>query len=107
MHTSPDNVSRPYFTDPPSTYASRDVLDFGIDTTFDFSDVDFGLPLLQPITEVEKAPCIGNVQNAEQPPHSGTRTPDVRNSISLGMQAFKKSLWQLYHRRKIMAMQNS
>jgi hypothetical protein len=94
MHTSPDAVSRPFFADPSSNYTPRDVLNFGIDTTFDFSDIDFGLPPLPPLPEAERPPYIVNFPVNEQPPRSGTRTPDVRNSIDLGTQAFKKSLWQ-------------
>ena len=94
MHTSPGAVSRPFFADPTSTYTPRDVLNFGIDTTFDFSDVDFGLPPLPPMLEAEKPSYVAHAFVNEQPPGSGTRTPNVRNSIDLGTQAFKKSLWQ-------------
>ena len=94
MHTSPDTGSRPFFADPASNYTPRDVLNFGIDTTFDFSDIDFGLPPLPPMPEPEKPTYVANFPVNEQPPGSGTRTPDVRNSINLGTQAFRKSLWQ-------------
>ena len=94
MHTSPGATPRPFFADPASTYTPRDVLNFGIDTTFDFSDIDFGLPPLPTIPEAEKPLYVANISVNEQAPGSGTRTPDVRNSINLGTQAFRKSTWQ-------------
>ena len=94
MHTSPGAVSRPFFADPASTYTPRDVLNFGIDNTFDFSDIDFGLPPLPPFPEADKSLDVAHIPVNEQPSGSGTRTPNVRNSINLGTQAFKKSLWQ-------------
>jgi hypothetical protein len=100
MHTSPDAVSRPYFADPAASYTPRDVLNFGIDTTFDFSDIDFGLPPLPPMPEAENQPYMPNLPVNEQLPGSGTRTPDVRNSINLGTQAFKESLWQFIPSQK-------
>jgi hypothetical protein len=94
MHTSPDAVARPLFADPASTYTPRDVLNFGIDTTFDFSDIDFGLPPLPPLPEAERPTYTANNLANEQAPGSGTRTPELRNSINLGTQAFRKSVWQ-------------
>jgi hypothetical protein len=94
MHTSPDAVARPLFADATSTYTSRDVLNFGINTTFDFSDIDFGLLPLPPLPEAERPPYTANNVANEQAPGSGTRTPELRNSISLGTQAFRKSVWQ-------------
>jgi Fungal specific transcription factor domain/Fungal Zn(2)-Cys(6) binuclear cluster domain len=94
MHTSPDAVARPLFADPASTYTPRDVLNFGIDTTFDFSDIDFGLPPPPPLPEAERPTYTANNLANEQAPGSGTRTPELRNSINLGTQAFRKSVWQ-------------
>jgi hypothetical protein len=94
MHTSPDAVARPLFADPASTYTPRDVLNFGIDTAFDFSDIDFGLPPLPPLPEAEKPTHTANSLVNDLIPGSGTRTPELRNSINLGTQAFRKSVWQ-------------
>jgi hypothetical protein len=94
MHTSPDAVARPLFADPASTYTPRDVLNFGIDTTFDFSDIDFGLPPLPPLPEAERPTYTASNLVNEQAPGSGARTPELRNSINLGTQAFRKSVWQ-------------
>jgi hypothetical protein len=94
MHTSPAAASRPHFADPTSNHAPRDVLNFGMNSTFEFSGIDFGLPPLQQTLEAEKTPYISDVPVGEQHPGSGTRTPDVRDSINLGTQAFRKSLWQ-------------
>ena len=93
MQTSPS------MADPTSqVWTPRDVLNFGIDTTFDFGDIDFGLSTL-PVPAggaSDRLPPLLPIpaERYDQVPASGTRTPDVRNSINLGTQAFKKSLWQ-------------
>ncbi len=84
--------------DPTQVWTPRDVLNFGVDT-FNFSGIDFDLPSL-PVPgqlanyQADKPGLYTNPTGDLQGPASGTRTPDVRNSINLGTQAFKKSLWQ-------------
>jgi hypothetical protein len=79
-------------TDQPFT--TRDVLNFGAETTWE-------LPIFKPsfpIQIIDEDPQIQQHPRLEgrvlRNPASGTRTPDIRNSINLGAQAFKDSLWQ-------------
>ena len=83
----------------PTVWTPRDVLNFGVDTLNFSENFDFCLPIV-PVPgqlanyQVEKPNLATYPTGDLQGPASGTRTPDVRNSINLGTQAFKKSLWQ-------------
>ena len=93
MQTSPGAGPRGYLGDPSSqVYTPRDVLNFAIDPVFDLSDIDFGLPM----PTFDKPPQVSTFsgERGDMPFDGGTRTPDMRKSISLGTQAFKRSLWQ-------------
>lgn len=73
---------------------TRDVLNFGVYTAWD-------LPIFEPsfpLQVIDEDPQISHYPRLEgqvvRNSASGTRTPDIRNSINLGAQAFKDSLWR-------------
>lgn len=71
----------------------RDVLDFGIDSTFEFTNV-YSMPGM--ITSEQQNPLYPATKlDGEDHPgnRSGYTTPGVRRSISLGTQAFRESMW--------------
>jgi hypothetical protein len=74
-------------------YSSRDVFDFGLDTSLDFTDID-----LDWITTYDSQATFSNSNsyyiNQSQPLTRGQQTPDIRNGFSLGAQAFQNSLWR-------------
>ncbi len=71
----------------------RDVLDFNIDTSFEFTNA-YSMPTMLS-NEQHNLPFLHARVEGED--HSGSRsgytTPGIRRSISLGTQAFKESLW--------------
>lgn len=74
--------------------SSRDVFDFGMDTSLDFTDMDFGWIDSQntsgPVNfnfSVFPDSVIGQELNG------GQKTPDVSTGINLSTVAFEKSLW--------------
>ncbi|TVY85354.1 hypothetical protein LSUE1_G000279 [Lachnellula suecica] len=77
----------------PQHYSGRDVFNFGMDSSLDMNEVDFGWinsqnslrqlqPTWNPPLEVE----------VEQPPIH--RTPDVTSGITAGAEAYSKSVWR-------------
>lgn len=79
-------------TDQPFT--TRDVLNFGADTTWELPTFEptFPLQIIDEDPQIQQYPRVEG--RGLRNPTSGTRTPDMRNSINLGAQAFKDSLWQ-------------
>lgn len=76
----------------PQAYESRDVFNFGIDSSLEFNDLDFGWITSQN----SRAPTFNfnMLPDYSDPPlDHGQQTPDVRGTISLGTEAFQKSLW--------------
>ena len=71
----------------------RDVLDFNIDNSFEFTDAYS----MTNMFSNEQQPVTYPIARADGEDHSGSRsgytTPGIRRSISLGTQAFKESLW--------------
>lgn len=77
----------------PQSYSSRDVFNFGIDSSLDLDDLDFGW--------ISSQNGKGSGVNSNQLPENndlalehGQKTPDVRSGITLGAEAFQKSLWR-------------
>lgn len=77
----------------PQPYASRDVFDFGIDTSLDFNDVDIDW-----ITNLNSQAPLSSFHlphdYRDQPLHPGQQTPNMSNSFNLGAKAFQNSLWR-------------
>src|SRR5277367_5833174 len=59
---------------------TRDFLDIGVDFSFDLPEVDFGIPG----PPAERPSYLLTAGPDAHQNGSGTRTPDMRNSISLG-----------------------
>jgi hypothetical protein len=71
--------------------SSWDVLNFGIDSSLDFNDMDLGWITSHNETSILSynfLPDYGDLQLDH-----GQQTPDVHPSINLGAEAFRKSLW--------------
>jgi len=81
------------FMDQP--YCSRDVFNFGMESSLDFNDMDFGWISSQ---NNQTANINFNFNVCPEPTidqalDRGQQTPDVNSGISLSTQAFQKSLW--------------
>jgi hypothetical protein len=76
----------------PQSDGSWDVLNFGIDSSLEFNDMDLGW-----ITSQNNQAAMFNyntIPDVDDPPlDRGQQTPDVQSSINLGAEAFQKSLW--------------
>jgi hypothetical protein len=74
-------------------YYGRDVFNFGMESSLDFNDADFGWissqNARQPIFNYGAAPEIERERLVRD-----TRTPDVSTGISAGAEAYQKSFWQ-------------
>jgi hypothetical protein len=75
-------------------YSGRDVFNFGMESSLDFNDIDFGWMISsqnarQPAWNYGAAPEL-----ERERPVRDTRTPDVSTGISAGAEAFRKSIWQ-------------
>jgi hypothetical protein len=97
MPTSPDSLAAaaPHSLDfiQQSYYAGRDVFNFGMESSLDFNEIDFGWITSQNA----RLPAwnYGAAPEAEQAlPLRETRTPDVTSGISAGAEAFQKSIWR-------------
>jgi hypothetical protein len=71
--------------------SSWDVLNFGIDSSLDFNDMDLGWMTSHNQTSMFNYNMFTDYN--DPPPDRGQQTPDVQPSISLGTEAFRKSLW--------------
>jgi hypothetical protein len=74
------------------TYSSWDVFNFGMESSLEFNDMDLGW-----INSQNNYAPIGNphvtFETNDSTVDKGQETPDVQSSISLGAEAFSKSLW--------------
>ena len=77
----------------PEHYSGRDVFNFGMDSSLDMNEMDFGW--------IHSQNSLRQQQPAWNPPpeieHSldrGQRTPDVSSGITAGAEAFQKSVWR-------------
>jgi hypothetical protein len=74
-------------------YVGRDVFQFGMDSSMDFNDMDFGWMNSQNTRQTTWN--YGAVPELERPrPVRDIRVPDVSTGINAGAEAFQKSLWQ-------------
>ncbi|KAE9366284.1 hypothetical protein N431DRAFT_419464 [Stipitochalara longipes BDJ] len=71
--------------------SSWDVLNFGIDSSLDFNDMDLGWITSHNQTSAFNYNMLSDLN--DPPLDQGQETPDVQPSISLGAEAFRKSLW--------------
>ncbi|RDW88542.1 hypothetical protein BP6252_00574 [Coleophoma cylindrospora] len=76
----------------PQNYSSRDVLNFGFDSSLDFNDMDYGWMSSQN-NNISTLNFHAVPDHVDPPLDNGQQTPGVRNSIGLGAEAFQKSLW--------------
>lgn len=74
----------------PPQNSSWDVLNFGIDSSLDFNDMDLGWITLYNQTSIFNYNILSDLH--DPPLDQGQLTPDVSPSISLGTKAFRKSL---------------
>jgi hypothetical protein len=87
---SKDNASMDLITQD----SSWDVLNFGIDSSLDFNDMDLGWITSHNQTSMFNYNIMSDIPDHNDPPLDyGQQTPDVQPSISLGAEAFRKSLW--------------
>ncbi|TVY14421.1 hypothetical protein LARI1_G005836 [Lachnellula arida] len=77
----------------PQHYSGRDVFNFGMDSSLDMNDGDFGW--------INSQNCLRQQQSAwnphlevEHPVDRGQRAPDVSSGMTAGAEAFQKSVWQ-------------
>jgi hypothetical protein len=74
-------------------YSGRDVFNFGIDSSLDFTDIDFGWIS----TQNARLPGL-NFPTALDPDRErserGQHMPDVSSGITAGAEAFQKSVWR-------------
>ncbi|TVY86961.1 Early growth response protein 1-B [Lachnellula willkommii] len=77
----------------PQHYTGRDVFNFGMDSSLDMNDGDFGW--------INSQNCLRQQQSAwnphievEHPVDRGQRAPDVSSGMTAGAEAFQKSVWQ-------------
>jgi hypothetical protein len=97
MPTSPNSLAAagPHSLDfiQQSYYTGRDVFNFGMDSSLDFNEIDYGW-----ITSQNARQPTWNYGAASEleraPPVRDTRTPDVSSGISAGAEAFQKSIWR-------------
>jgi hypothetical protein len=97
MPTSPDSLAAaaPHSLDfiHQNYYTGRDVFNFGMESSLEFNEIDFGW-----ITSQNARQPAWNYGAAPEPeralPLRETRTPDVASSIKAGAKAFEKSIWQ-------------
>jgi hypothetical protein len=74
-------------------YIGRDVFQFGMNSSMEFNDMDFGWMNSQNTRQTTWN--YGAVPELEgQHPVRGTRTPDMSTGINAGAEAFQKSIWQ-------------
>jgi hypothetical protein len=71
--------------------SSWDVLNFGIDSSLDFNDMDLGWISSHNQTSMLNYNMIPDYN--DMPLDHGQQTPDVQPSITMGAEAFRKSLW--------------
>jgi hypothetical protein len=71
--------------------SSWDVLNFGIDSSLDFNDMDLGWISSHNQTALFNYDMFSDLNGP--PLDQGQQTPDVQPSITLGAEAFRKSLW--------------
>jgi hypothetical protein len=96
MPTSPNSLAAAgsHSTDfiQQSYYSGRDVFNFGMESSLDFNDIDFGWISSQ--NARQPAWNYGAIPEPERErPVRETRTPDVSTGISAGAEAFQKSIW--------------
>lgn len=97
MPTSPNSLAAagPHSFDfiQQSYYSGRDVFNFGMESSLDFNEIDFGWitsqNARQPAWNYGAAPELERA-----PPVRETRTPDVSTGITAGAEAFQKSVWR-------------
>ncbi len=70
---------------------SWDVLNFGIDSSLDFNDIDFGWITSYNQMSIFNYNILPDYEDLQL--DHGQQTPDVQPSINLGAEAFRKSLW--------------
>lgn len=71
--------------------SSWDVLNFGIDSSLDFNDMDLGWISSHNQTTILNYNIMPDYDDL--PLDHGQQTPDVQPSINMGAEAFRKSLW--------------
>ena len=71
--------------------SSWDVLNFGIDSSLDFNDMDLGWIASHNQAAMFNYDMLSDLN--DPPLDLGQVTPDVQPSINLGAEAFRKSLW--------------
>ena len=97
MPTSPDSLAAaaPHSLDfiQQSYYTGRDVFNFGMESSLDFNEIDFGW--ITSHNARQPAWTYGAAPEPERAlPLRETRTPDVASSINAGAEAYQKSIWQ-------------
>ncbi len=93
MPASPNSLTDPSPLDfIPQAHPSRDVLTFGMDSGWEFNELDFSwIDATSGRDSTFNANFLAD--QIELPLDQGQQTPDMRSSISLGAEAFQKSLW--------------
>lgn len=91
MPISPGNLA-PSIDNAGGPMGTRDVLDFGIDETLDFGDLDLGLLMAYDST-VFLPPQADAVEDSSYPPSRGEDSQELAVG-KLSIEAFQRSLWR-------------